>query len=175
MAEYQYRSPHKTAEYLWASLKLEQGKLHFSYGHNCNYKFRHVRVCLYTHTHTHRTLPLFHMPEGHSMVCFYTVNSTCLALPPTQHNSTMILLQKANCLAVDVLNIPEDLIFNNQDIITYNLKLQFCFTLISSLEKKYHAAVCSPCSPPPHKKDFWTKQRIFMQIWVFYKLFLLGI
>lgn len=45
------RSPHKTAEYLWASLKLEQGKLHFSYGHNCNYKFRCACVCVYIHTH----------------------------------------------------------------------------------------------------------------------------
>ena len=38
--------------------------------------------------------------------------------------------------------------------ITYNLKLQFFFTLISSLEKKYNAAVCSPCSPRLTKKIF---------------------
>ena len=38
--------------------------------------------------------------------------------------------------------------------ITYNLKLQFFFTLTSSLEKKYNAAVCSPCSPRLTKKIF---------------------
>lgn len=102
----------------------------------------------------YHTLPLIHMPEGHAMVCFYTdpLSSfkNCLALLPTQHNSTTILLHKTNCLPV-TLNIQEDLPFSNHDVAMYKQKMRFCFTTILSLQIKYHTTVCGPGSTPSQK------------------------
>lgn len=154
-------------------IKIGAGKMDFSYGPNYNCKLR----CGYIHIYiTHCPLsytrrPCYGVFLHCSTVQFSNVsNNTCLALLPTWHNSTMILLHKANCLPV-MLNIPEDLIFSNQDVATYKQKMRFCFTIISSLQKNITPLFVAQVQHPP-KKYFWTNQWIFMKFCVLYKLFL---
>jgi hypothetical protein len=115
-----------------------------------------VDIYIYIHISHTAPYPYARRPCYGVFLYCYTIqfsnvsNNTCLALLPTQHNSTTIILHKANCLPV-ILNIPQDLIFSNQDVALYKQKMRFCFTIIPSLQIKYHTTVCGAGSRPSQK------------------------